>query len=756
MENNENFGQHSQNPPVVVGTPSSIQNYGGMISSEDPPMILSFTEIFLIVKRRKYLIISVMCAFLLFAHFFLKSQTTLYTASALLQVEASQDNIIDDIKSVVGSSFGKDAAIDTELDVMASKAVISKVIDKLGLINDPEFNKQLRPKSITEALKIEFKDRLGWFNEDSAEKPAATATSKAATRNLVLGNILSRLGIERKKKTYTIEVSFTSESPPKAMKIANSIIEEYLNHKLNKRFEDTDSANSWLSERLQVLKKKLQISERAVQQFKEKYGLDETGENSLSGKQLSQVNSQLVMARAERAAAEARYDNAKKSPDSSPEVLKANIIQSLLSQETQIRRKKSEMSSRYGPKHPKMVHVESELKEIREKIKESIERVLSSLNSEVEIARTRELALESNLNEVQGSTKIGERAEVELAELSRQMETDKMLYESFLKRFKETSSENDMGGAQMRVISWADVPIGPSYPHNKIVYSIAASLGFVIAVFFIMVVESLDNTFRGTSQVEESLGLKVLGMVPKLGKTSKTAKYMFDVRPSTVFFESLRSIFTMLEFIFSEKKYKTIMVTSSTPSEGKSFFSSSYAAMLAKSGSKVLLVDCDLKRSSISQYVSKGKKVATLNDFITGKATENQIIMSTEIPSLHFVPSRANTAYSQNYLNAARMDYFIEVMSARYDYIIFDTPPVLAVSDSLVLARKLDTVIFAVHWGKTPKKMVTQAVKQILPVAKHFSGLILTVVDLKKHKLYDYGDSGSYYGKYKSYYGDNA
>ena len=179
--------------------------------------------------------------------------------------------------------------------------------------------------------------------------------------------------------------------------------------------------------------------------------------------------------------------------------------------------------------------------------------------------------------------------------------------------------------------------------------------------------------------------------------------------------------------------------------------------MLARSGMKVLLIDCDLKRASLSQHLVGGStaKRKILADFITGKVSENDIIYQNSETGLHYITSYSNTSYSQNILESDRMKYLIQVMSLRYDYVVLDCPPVMAVSDALVLAPLVDAIVYAVQWGKTPQKIVTNAVNMLKHSKGHIAGAVLTQVNLKKHGSYGYGDTAYYYSEYKDYYTTN-
>jgi polysaccharide biosynthesis transport protein len=482
------------------------------------------------------------------------------------------------------------------------------------------------------------------------------------------------------------------------------------------------------------------------------HNLVETQGRTVTDQQISELNSRLVQAQADRAQAEAKLENLERDPTTVQDVINSPLIQSLKGQEIQVLRKRSELSNRYGVKHPKMINVQTELEDLRVKIEGEVKRITESLKNEVYVSRSKEESIQKSLKSLQGDAALSDKAQVELAELTRQMEADKAIYESFLTRFKETS-EQGLEQADVKVVSYAEAPPTPSYPKKLMILLVAAVGSLFLGVILSLVIESVDHTFRGAPQIEQDLGINVLGMVPKVDIEDD---YPIDIQPSTLIFESLRTVLNSIYFLRPNSIPKSIMVTSSIPGEGKTFFALSFANILAMSGMRVLVIDGDLKRANLSHHYYKTKQVkrkniGVLSDFITGKAELKDIIINTS-ENQDIILSTANTAFSQNLLESERMSYLIKVLSLQYDFIIVDCPPVMAVSDALIVSKLVDATVYVVRWGSTDRKLVRNGLNLYRRTSGYLSGIVLSQVDLKKHKYYRYGDSASYYSSYKEYY----
>lgn len=725
--------------------PNSNQSNTSLVnhSNNSQDDIFDLSELLDLLRKRKFLIFSVTFLLVILSVIFLSLTIPKYTSSLSLLVQVKSNNIVD-IESVVTGISGDDAAIQSELDVLQSRKLISRVIEKLGLVNKPEFNPSLSQPSLLD-LGVNYVKDLFFPIEVNINKKDQLLKSKY----IVFNNVLNNLSVARKIKSYTVKIGFTSEDPKLAAAFANALAEEYTLNQLDAKFEASKKANVWLNNKLVDLQEKVRSSDLAVEEFRKKNNLIESDGKGLNEQQLSELNSLLVIARTERAQAQSRLNIAKNSIDASTEVLDSRLIQSLRSQEAEVLRKKSDLQGRYGEKHPKMVNVKRELKDLRQKISEEITKVRNSLTNEVRIARTRERSLEKNLKSLTKDTSVSNVARVKLDELVRDLNANKSLYESFLLRFKEVNQNMDLQQADAQVISQAETPYLPSFPNKKLVLILSVIFGFGLGVVFAFLLEILDNTFTTSTQLERITNIKSIGIIPELKKRQDFRKVLADSKAST-YSESLRSVLTAIRFSDIEKKRKSLMVTSSTHSEGKSSFVISLATLMAKSGSTVLIVDCDFRRPSINKKL-KHKSKNGLVEVITDEVSEDAVISKDEKGGFDFIGcANPNITNSQDLLNSKQMEDFVERVSAKYDMVIFDTPPVMAVSDSLTVSKLVDSCVFMVRSEKTTKQFVNSSLRQMQYCNVDLIGTILTRVKLDKTKKYSYGRD-YYYGQYTAY-----
>ncbi len=720
--------------PRVVSSVSSMSSEGIL------DIDLNFNEYFNLLKRRKALIFKVLCSVMFLAIVFLMLQPSKYTAATQLQVNVGSSNVID-IQSITSGLSSDASAIASELDIIQSRHLMGRVIDQLNLLDDLEFSQK---SNLFNTVTNYF---IGFFYsninnaKDIAEK----------YKTLAINNVLKGLKVTQKPRSYTIYIYYTSKSAKKSARIANAIADEYLMNQLNVKFDKTKRANDWLNQKTSELQKKVRESELLVQEFAKEHGLIKSQGSTINDQQLSQLNSQLILARAESSQAQAKFENSKDNVGATSDILNSRLIQDLRAQEAQVLRKRSDLNSKYGKRHPEMINVENELASLREKIQLEEGKITSNLRNEADIAKNKEKSLEDSLKGLEEKSGVSNYDQVQLSELERQKNINLALYEAFLARFKETSQSQTFQQADARIISTAEIPLNKSYQKTPLILFIALIMGTALGVIIAVVIERLDNSFRSTEQLEKETVFAAIGMTPELTDHKGDIINYILQDGSHPYCESMRSILTAVHFSNPDNIPKSIMITSSVPREGKTTFAASLAVITAKSGASVLLVDCDMRKPRVSKILKQEIKYG-LADLLTGDALEEDVILKDEASGLYFIGSHPNTHNSQEILNSNKMQSFVKAMSEKYDLVIYDTPPILAVADALILARIVDTTVFVIQWGKTPRQLVKASLKQLEAAKIKLAGTILSQVNLEKHKAYGFADSGYCYGTYKDYY----
>lgn len=748
----QTYQDKSENSPSAAAHQSDEEN------------IIDLRALALVLLRRKWIIINTILFCSLLAVLALFQLTPRYTASAMLAMETRQNQVVD-VQAVM-SGLGTDvAAIKTEIDVLRSRRLVGKAVDQLRLTQDPEFNASLN----TSRSLLSYLNPVNWVPEGLkraifGEEPELAPDVKAEReRALVIDAVTSRLSVTNPPRSYSITVAFESADPAKSARVANGVAELYLTDQLEAKFEATQRANEWLNERIFDLRENVRTSEVQAQQFREENRLIQTASAGLvSDQQLAQVNSRLIDARTDLARTQARFSQISDISQSDvtdyaglSEVLDSPLIQRLREQQSEVLRNRAELATRYGPKHPRMINVEAELSDIDNNIKIEIRKVVNGIQNEVDVARARVTALEQNLEQLTVENVALNRAQVQLRELEREAEANRVLLETFLARFKETTNQQDIQQADARIISRADTPIFPSFPNKRLimVLVIFASAGLGVGLAFLL--EMLDNGYRTLEQIKQDLGLRGVGIIPMLMSNKlqgvSVEDYLLD-KPSSSFAEAHRNVHASM--LYSGPRQNTpqvVMATSSVPSEGKSTFSLCYARLMAKSGMKVLLVEADLRRPVVRARLNLEESQANLVSVLDGTEMGGQQLHKDAVSGLHILAGKGHPD-PQKLFSGEKFAGLMAWARENYDLVVLDTPPVLAVSDAVVLSHHVDAVLYVVQWETTPKKSVETGISQLRESGAPLAGVVVTQVNIKRHQSYGYGDQGYYYGTKSGYY----
>ncbi|MEE8339645.1 MAG: GumC family protein, partial [Xanthomonadales bacterium] len=421
------------------------QNYP---AEEDPFPLFDYLQL-LWFRRRLIIAVSLFVAIIGFIH--VNQLIPIYTATSTLMIGATETQIVD-IEQVLSREFYGNEAV-AEVEVLRSRSLANQVIDKLQLLNYEEFNPWLRPPEESIFDFLQYLNPKTWI-PDNWKKSVKEAISgevqyippneeEIAHRKVALATdiFLSKLSVSSIQWSNVLVIEFDSQSPVLAARIANELPEAYMLDQLQAKFDATEKATTWLTEKLAGLETQVAESERAVEFYRDKYDLATSDKTGLLSVQLSEINSQLIVSRVERAAVEARLTQIKRlvGPDgqgieTANEVLSSPLIQQLRNQEAQVTRRLSELSIEYGPLHPRMLQVNAEIRDIKQRIAAEIRKITQGLENEVEVARTRERSLENSLHEAEKQSGAQNREAVQLRALEREATANRVLYETFLNR----------------------------------------------------------------------------------------------------------------------------------------------------------------------------------------------------------------------------------------------------------------------------------------------------------------------------------
>lgn len=709
-----------------------------------------------VIRRRKWPILALAFTVSLVAALVALSMTPVYQASATVLIESQQSNVVS-IEEVYELDTRSREYYETQVELLKSRPLAADVVETLALASEPEFSGEEQQGGF----------KLDWLNLDWRSWLPFDPASQAAglQQNLdpdqqVIAAYSSRLSIEPVRNTQLVRVNFESQQPALAARVANAHAKAYVNSLLAARGDVVGSADEFMTERLGGLEEALQESERRLQEFREREQLvDVEGIRSQPTREINELNSRLVEVRGARSQAEIAYQQVANIDGASPDALQGipailddEVVRRFQEAEGRARQKVAELADRYGPKHPKMIAAQAELAEATKNLRAQQASVATSIRNEYEAARAEEAALRRALGGAQQRYQDVGRKESELNALQREVETNRKLYDLFYTRLSETGATGELEAAPARIASPAVIPLLPARPNRKRIVGLSFALALFGGMMIAFLLESLNNTVRSAEDVREKLQLPLLGMVPLLkakGRRKATLGKVFFDKTETGFNEAIRTVRTAVSLDNLEKPHKVMLVTSSIGSEGKSTVAMNLAHAFAQS-ENVLLLDADLRRPSIGKGLDLPNTQPGLVELLAEKANLADCIIPGEKGTADVLLHGSIASDPLELFSSKRFANALMVLRRTYDRIIIDTPPVLPVSDVLVLSKHADTVIFVAKSDATPVRQIKQGLDQLARANARVLGLVVNRLDIRKAEKYsDYG-YGGYYESYES------
>lgn len=710
------------------------------------------------LNRRKWAIVLPAVLAAAIAAFLVSRVAPTYEGYAELLIDTRDAKVLD-IEAVLADILPDTETLESQVRVLQSRNLAYKVAQALHLDQNPEFNTSLQaPGPLQEAVSW-VRGRLEQWGLVSPPEPIPPEQAAEEERTDIVDNFLDALSVDLLTKSRVIGITFTSEDPQLAAAGANKLAEMYILDELDAKFEATRRATQWLTDKIAELRRSVASSEQAVERFRSQAGLLQGTGGTLVSQQISDLNAQLIVVRTARAEAEARLAQARqamRSPggaDAAGDVLKSPIVQQLLDQETVIRRKVAELSQEFGDRHPRMVSVKAELSDVQGKIQREITKVVGALENEVGIARARESALDRNLEQLKGRLSQSNTAEVQLRALERDAEASRAMLESFLARFEQTSAQMDtaINNTNARIISRADVPSLPSFPPTQMIVVVTFIGATLLAALVVLGLEQMDRGFRSGEQVEKLTGLRSLGLVPVVRSSSKSPAAHLLRHPSSMFGESIRSLYTSILLSPTEAPPRKLLVTSSQPKEGKTTIAICLGRMRALSGHSTVIVEADLRRPSVHRVLNTPRRPG-VTELVLGEATLSDVLVKDADSGAYLIPAGKLAPDPTEVLSSARMRELLAELARQFELVVVDSPPVVAVADSRLLVSQVDAAVLVVRWAKTNREVVSLATRQLQEAGGNISGVVLSMVDSKKHAQYGFADSAYYYGPVRRYY----
>ncbi|MBK8176019.1 MAG: polysaccharide biosynthesis tyrosine autokinase [Rhodospirillales bacterium] len=715
------------------------------------------------LRRRMWAIVlpAVLTAMVVAA--FMVATPSYYDATSSVMIDPRETKL-PDLQSVLSGMLTDDEAMASELAVISSRDLAYRVVDFYDLVNDPEFNDDIDPSEfsqITSGIKDWIKTQLIAIGLKDPPKPQTPEEETAAEKAGVVDNYLDALSPELVTKSRVISITFRSMDPERAANVANKVADLYVREGLEAHYDATRRATEFLTGKIADLRQTVDASDRAVEKFRSQAGLLQTNAGTLLSQQISDLNGQLILVRASRAEAEARLSQARQlirtsgSAEAAQDVLKSPIVQQLIEQETQTKLKVAELNDEYGARHPRMVAAKAELADVQAKIKREVSKVVNGLENEVGIARAREETLQKSLDSLKSQLSQSNASEVKLRALQLDADADRAMLQTFLNNVQQTSSQLDssVNDSNARVISHADIPDKPAFPPKTLIVLVAFIASGLLAALIVLGIEQMDSGYRSGAQVEKGTGLRTLSLIPltRSGTGGKNPADYLLRHPSSMFGESIRTLYTSILLSPAGKLPRKLLVTSSQPKEGKTTIALCLGRMRALAGHSTVIIEADLRRPSLHRLLNVPRRPG-LTELILGEVQLSDVLIKDAESGAYVIPAGKLAPDPTEILSSTRMSALLSELAEKFELVVVDSPPVVAVADSRLLVPQVDSAILVVGWAKTSRDVVGLAAKQLQEAGGNVAGAVLSMVDSKKHAKYGFADSAYYYGPVRRYY----
>jgi capsular exopolysaccharide synthesis family protein len=684
--------------------------------------------------------------------------TSQYKASVVIFVDPRRTQIFKD-RDIVGlPGPGTDGGIvDSQAELLRSPALLRRVAQELNLVEDHEF----APSGVLSQIKsvLLWPVRL-LSGSDRNDDPLAP----------VVDVLLKKIDARRRNLTFVIELTAWSQAPEKSARIANTLANLYLEDQSRAKAAIANRANKWLSEQVGELRKRVTASEQAYESYRAEFGLYDAGGESLSNRQLAQVNEQLAIARARVAEARGQYEELKKitpatlrSAAALPDVLQSSVISNLRGQYAELARRRAELVARYGPRHPQVPVIQAQVDDMTGQITQEIDRVVASARMDYEAALAKEKSLQQGLDELKGSAARVNQAAVRLHELERDAQVNRELFQAYLARAKETAAQSGAELPDSRIVSAATTPPEPSYPPRLLFAGIGLFGSICIGIALAFVREAFGVGLRTIGEVEDKLGLHPTVPIPRVGSSRRlpfvNAPALGDLRwlhmrppeygsrfgrsarqrsvsaarlagltldrPDCCFAEGIRTLHFSLKRAAAERDMSLVLVTSALPGEGKSTVSANLARNAA-ADNRVLLIDADLRHPSLMGMLGL-KRGAGLSEVISGDCELRDALRRDPRTGLFVIggshPLCGSDALSL--LGSAAMESLLAFARQCFDLVIIDSAPLLPFADTRLLADLVDGVVMVIASEETSSDSVAMAMRESPGIRERIVGVAL-------------------------------
>lgn len=725
-------------------------------ASEHQPHLLDYVRV--AYKRRWTALVAFTLVFGVVAVNTL-TETPIYEARARLLIESDERNVVS-FQQVVDEGAAKADYYQTQHNILQSRALARKTLDSMQLWQVPPFGGQSPPKfSLRRSIANAPAAIFSLFSSKDEAKPSGVAAAdETSAQSRAIDVFLSNLVVTPIRNSRLVDVKYRLPDAGLATAIVNRLASTYIEQNLEYKFLASKEASDWLGERLAEQRRQVEAAELALQQYRERNDAIslEASENIVVQK-LGDLNAAVTRAKTVRIEKEALYDQLRASQsnpaalDTFPAILTNGFIQQQKGELARLQREQAQLSEKLGDKHPDMQNVAAAIQISQSRLAAEIAKVVQSVRSEYQAALAQETSLQAALNQQKSEALSMNRKAIDYGVLERDVDSSRQIYQSLMQRAKETGVAGELRNSVIRVVDPAERPRGPISPRVRSTLWLGFFGGILFACALVFFFEYVDARIKTPDHIQAHLGLPNLAMLPLVSQSSGGYPLVGHAVPAN-FGEACRAMRTNVLFSTPQEASRSLMVTSTGPGEGKSVTAANLAASFAQAGERVLLIDADMRKPKAHEIFDLPQEPG-LSNLLVGQAKASETVRKTETPGLWVLPAGRIPPNPAELIGSTRFRDFTNSLKPHFDWVIIDSPPVMAVTDASLVAHHVSGVVFVVGADMTSRHAALRAVEQLERVQARFVGSVLNRVDLERNAYYY---SHYYRREYASYYQSGA
>jgi len=677
------------------------------------------------------------------------TSTPIYEGRTRLLIESGQPNIVA-FKEVIDQAQAESDYYQTQYNILQSRTLARSTLDRLGLWNNADLN---APSSKWATDSLSFVARLVPFARATGQlSPPDSGDAGAQSR--VIDRFLAAVTIAPVRNSRLVDIRFRLPDPGVAAAVANTMADTYIEQTLAYKFTASKDASSWLGERLTEQRAQVEAAELALQKYREQNGaIPLEDRQNIVVQKLADLNAAVTRAKTDRLMKEAMYRQLGTGQDTAvldtfPAILANGFIQQQKLELAALRRQEVQLGERLGERHPDMVKLRSAIQNAEAALHTEVAKVVQSVGTEYRAALTQEQSLTMALEQQKTEALAMNRKAIEYGVLEREVESGRQIYQSLTQRARETSVAGELRSSSIRVVDRSEVPVEPVSPRVAVSLVLALFGGGLLAIGAALFFEYLDNRIKTPEEIEAHLGLATVGFIPALPKGWKDREPLLSHGVPPDFAEAFRALRTNVLFSAAEKGPRVVVVTSSGPGEGKTIVASNLAIGFAHAGQRVLLADGDLRRPRVHEVFGCAQEPG-LSNALVGDAKVSEAVRRSPVPGLCLLTAGRVPPNAAELLGSQRFREMLTSIRGQFDWVVIDSPPVMAVTDPNILANLADSVVFVIGAEMTSYKIAQRSVEQLDRGRAVFAGAVLNRVQIQRHAYYY---SEYYRREYADYY----